>query len=135
VRWRFSAEATADEAGIMDLTQLITVKKPTAMKNCVDNFEPYSNSARLDASLGEIWGNSDSPASSANTDYDAFNDYFIYKPDGEDSIWVSLSHLQWSWSAQGVPLTIFEQVRQTKGDGVLSLPTWNCTFKNQLPPK
>lgn len=60
------------------------------------------------------------PEFRAVTRIDNFRAYFMYKPDGADSIWVTLGRLDWGWSAGAMRHGPFED---NTWDGPLD-PRW-----------
>jgi hypothetical protein len=155
----YTTTADADEAGRVVLWQLInslrtvtstggttTVTKTTSGQSCVDNAVEYAPNIALSASSSAVVTSDDSPGLGALDGYaaahaaDAFDDYFMYKPNDNalgSSIWIALDRLQWSWDAQtsasgGVwaTPTINAQLAPANGTAYTDLPRWGCQFVN-----
>lgn len=83
--------------------------------------------------------------------YEQFQDYYMYKPSGQNSIWVPLGYLGWAWDAnttynatsatwlnppnilvQSTPthLTLWGNVSTQTLPAWPHLPTWPCLYKN-----
>ena len=70
---------------------------------------------------------------------DSFNLYLMYCPDGDDSIWVSLSLIQWNWGGNAVngvdgwtltPGSANFPPANVTGSDCTTLPQWNNFFNN-----
>ncbi len=67
---------------------------------------PYAPSVSIAASAAATWSSSDSPGApltsgftTMNVATELFRIYFMYKPSGADSIWVTVGILDWHWRA------------------------------------
>ncbi len=120
----------------------------TSNASWADNDEPYSSPVTLPASSSAIWSDFDAPATyladkTALEMHDIFDDYFMYKPDGDSSgvsIWITSNHLTWSydisttWSAtRGFidPPTVYSESLPATAPTYTALPVWNGLYLNQ----
>ncbi len=165
IAWNHSVTADGNEAGKISAFQLrkFSVTQPPAQSTsmpayCADGPIPYdqyqtSVPAGKSATWSDINGKppTDSPAFDIQGDSvfatsDSFDDSFMYMPNSSPagpSIWVTLVHLSWSWTAswsQPTPAPsqspppaqlAAEVVRPSSGDGTTTLPTWQCALSNQ----
>ncbi len=155
VAWTYAATADSDEAGQIAMFQMIqynvTYTMPSSapvtssQQYCADTVIPYESPNPVPAGGTAKWAlNSttpytDSPAFSAagmvtiNASYQ-LNDYFMYMPSpvssSMPSIWVSLDHLAWGYSATYPPLSATPTV-PVGGDGMTTLPSWSCAAQNK----
>jgi hypothetical protein len=67
---------------------------------------------------------------------DSFKDYIIFKPSGNNSIYITLGRVVWSWSANtskstsGWSIPTYQVNGPTALDGSVELPTWPTVLNN-----
>lgn len=159
ILWVFKATATAAEAGDLGMTQLIdddishngtacyrsagyVMDLPTFTRQGYDSDAPPL--AHLAAGKSAVWLGVDTPGQSLIDVLGAdvyrrsasFKDYFLYKPTGADSIWVTIGRMSWSfggsaeyqatlsrWELQGVQHN--PDPANPHGDSSSELPEWS----------
>jgi hypothetical protein len=118
IQWTCTATAPAGGKGEIAGTQLNNSdRKRTSNAGVVESNDsggaymldttvPYSTSVTIAAGASATWSSNDSPSTpltaslSRKSVNDLFRMYFMYKPDGADSIWVTLMRLDWHWAGQ-----------------------------------
>lgn len=157
ITWTFTATAPAGGGGQIAGTQLINVLRTQTTNGGVlqrfssggafvlDNTVPYVPGVPISASSAATWTSSDSPgtpltpAFNQSTANDAFRMYFMYKPTGADSIWVTIGRLDWHWAGQTIrtgppaanawqPPTGVSNSTNPSGSASTELPVWTANF-------
>jgi hypothetical protein len=107
----YDCSIISDFSGVGNITQLVNRDMsrdlvPTQITTggafCLDTSEWYN---QVDAAVlpgSESWLNfSDMPGVPVGRTFitieDYFQDYVRFKPDGEDSIWITIARVDWSW--------------------------------------
>jgi hypothetical protein len=155
IQWTCTAKAPAGGDGEIAGTQLSNSdRKRTSNAGVVesngsggtymlDTTVPYSSSVPITAGASTTWSSNDSPSTpltpnlSKKSVNDLFRMYFMYKPAGADSIWVTLMRLDWDWAGRttrvgahggaGNNWTAAASVSSNKdpsGTATSELPTW-----------
>jgi hypothetical protein len=124
---------------------LISLNTPSG-EYLLDTAFPYKE---VSCSIEEELSSWDSPYTQLHSDdefvirYDQFQLYLIYKPDGQDSIWVTLSLMSWNWGGnaekQNNGQWILVNDTGVHGGGISSytsiLPEWDdniANYQNEL---
>jgi hypothetical protein len=157
IRWTCTATAPAGGGGEIAATQLVnTLRSRTpnagAAKTLssggafvLDSSVPYDAAVAVSAGASATWTSNDSPSTaltatlSAKSVADSFKIYFMYKPAGGDSIWVTLKRLDWHWAGAttrvGAPAGVGNNWTAPTGVGSdvnpsgaasTELPTWTA---------
>lgn len=116
--WTFTATAPAGGTGQFVGTQTVsphgtrtrndgTVQtRSSAGVFQLDNTIQYDAPVAVAASASATWTSNDSPGSPLtadlrdNTQSRQYRTYFMYRPDGADSIWVTIGRLDWNWAGR-----------------------------------
>jgi hypothetical protein len=116
ITWTFSAKAPAGGSGEIAGTQLdapthqrtlnsgVVQKRNPAGAMLLDTNVPYAASVPIAAGAAATWTSSDTPGLPLSATLQSvtgrarFETYFMYKPAGADSIWVTIGRLDWSWT-------------------------------------
>ncbi len=161
IQWTCTATAPAGGDGVIAATQLNnsnrrrTQNSGTSQANSsggvymLDTTVPYSAAVPVTASASATWTSNDSPSTPLTSNLqeksvnDLFRLYFMYKPAGADSIWVTLMRLDWHWAgrtsrvgAPGSAGNVWTPPTGVSSDvnpsGVASteLPTWTDNVTN-----
>jgi hypothetical protein len=157
ITWTFTATAPAGGGGQIAATQTINADITQTLNNgtvqhfstsgrwLLDTTTPYAPAVAISASAAATWTNGDSPGvplwSGANAARlnDDFHMYFMYKPSGADSIWVTLGRLDWhcrgSSTRSGAPAantwsapTGIDANANPSGSASTELPTWPANY-------
>lgn len=168
IRWTLTCTAPAGGAGQIAGTQLNrshrtrTANNRTVQVNStngtwqLDTSVPYSAAVAIAAGAGATWTGNDTPGTPLTQAYrqktvdDRFRIYFMYKPSGADSIWVTIMRLDWDWQASttrvgapdsaennwNAPTGVSNTVNPS-GGASMELPTWTANVRDivwQAPP-
>ena len=122
IKWEAEVATPANGQGEIAIVQLVNVLHERTSDDAANTKERLSSDGKLVldnavvspiyfdevTKLGnndtQTYSNSDSPGNPLGpgrkfvTATDSFETYLMYKPTGDDSIWVTLSVLTWSWS-------------------------------------
>jgi hypothetical protein len=158
IQWTCKATAPAAGDGEIAATQLINTDRKRTQNSgtaesfssgafVLDNTVPYDPSVAIGAGASATWTSNDSPSTpltsnlSKKSANDSFHTYFMYKPAGADSIWVTLMRLDWHWAGEttrvGAPAGAGNNWNPPTGTGSdanpsgaasTELPTWTDNF-------
>ncbi len=158
IAWTFTATAPAGGGGDIEATQLLNVDiartdnagAVTHLSShghwMLDTSVPYAPSQSIAASAAATWSSSDSPGAPLTSGFTTmnvatfeFHMYFMYKPSGADSIWVTLGRLDWHWRASSTrsgavaantwsPPAGLDANSNPSGSASTELPTWTANF-------
>jgi len=163
IEWTCKAKAREGGSGQIAATQL-TNKNHTRTTNAgenqtlgtegdwqLDNTVPYDSAVPILAGASATWTSDDSPGTpltdglSKKGADQKFRLYFMYKPDGIDSIWVTLQRLDWNWGGKttrvGAPEgagnnwnqpTDVDDTPDPDGADSTELPTWTANIKDAV---
>jgi hypothetical protein len=152
IEWTCKATAPAGGDGEIAATQLnnsdrkrtsnagLTESNDSGGTFMLDTTVPYSASVAIAGGASATWISNDSPSTPLTSNLkkkslnDLFRLYFMYKPNGADSIWVTLARLDWHWAgattrtgASGnnwTPPTGASNDKDPSGTASTELPTW-----------
>jgi hypothetical protein len=155
IQWSCTATTPAGGDGEIAGTQLnnsdrkrttnarVTQSNDSGGTYMLDTTVPYSASVSITAGTSATWTSNDSPSTPLTSDLrkksvkDLFRMYFMYKPAGADSIWVTLMRLDWHWAGEttrvGAPsgtgnswtaATGLGRDKDPSGTATTELPTW-----------
>lgn len=158
IRWTCTATAPAGGDGDIAATQLINTDRKRTQNSgtaesfssgafVLDNTVPYDTAVAISAGASATWTSNDSPSTPLTSTLrrksvtDLFHTYFMYKPTGADSIWVTLMRLDWHWAGETTrvgapagtgnswnPPTGTGSDRNPAGVASSELPTWTDNF-------
>ena len=119
IRWTFRAHAPDNGSGQIVGAQLINMtncvqERRDAPEACsgtagyeLDNQFFYADPVSIAANRDATWSSDDTPQSRLTgrtaisiRRNDGFHTYLMYRPSGNDSIWVTLGRLDWAWSGR-----------------------------------
>jgi len=154
IEWTLTCTAPAGGAGEIAGTQLVSGDRTRTLTAGgtvetrssggawqLDNTVPYDTAVAIAAGASATWTSSDSPGTPLTATWTRktvdqdFRIYFMYKPSGADSIWVTLMRLGWDWAGQtartgaaaantwGAPTGV-SNARNPSGAASTELPTW-----------
>lgn len=161
IEWTCKAKAPAGGAGEIAATQLVNSER-TRTPNAggkktlstggdwhLDTTVPYEPAVPILAGASATWTANDTPGALLTSGYekrtlsDRFRLYFMYKPDGIDSIWVTLQRLDWNWGGKTTrvgapagpgnnwnPPTDVDDTPDPDGADSTELPTWTANIKD-----
>jgi len=122
----------------------------------LDTTVPYGAAVAIASGSSATWTSNDTPGTALTNAYrqksvdESFRIYFMYKPSGADSIWVTLMRLDWAWTASttrvgapdsadnnwNAPTGVTNTVNPS-GAASTELPTWTANVRDivwQAPP-
>jgi len=161
IEWTLTCTAPADGGGEIAGTQL-TEGERTRTSNAgaeqvhstngtwqLDTTVPYSAAVPIAAEAEATWTSSDTPGTPLSAGYrektvdESFRIYFMYKPSGADSIWVTLMRLDWAWTGEttrdGAPDSVdnnwneptgVTNTENPSGASSTELPTWTANVED-----
>ncbi len=160
IRWVCKATAPAGGDGEIAATQLVNdIRKRTynagnsesriSGEFMLDSTVPYDPAVPITAGASATWSSNDNPSSPLTSDFakksanPSYRTYFMYKPDGTDSIWVTLMKLEWHWAGETTrvgapadpgnnwtPVSGASSDRNPSGAASTELPPWRGNDKD-----
>ncbi len=155
ITWIGIVTTPANGAGAIAFTQLAAPERHVIYTNGVAEKWTSNGTNMLDGIYGvqyagetpiggggtRSWVQSDTPQAGVDVlKYASVNDHFqtylMYKPDGDNSIWVTLQTLNWSWGGMatkgtnGVWSLSNSTLTTTEGSDSTILPQWNGSAAN-----
>ena len=163
ISWTLTATAPAGGVGQIAGTQLINITRTRdpnvgarqtlssggayVLDDGIPTSGPYANlTVAIASGATATWNTDDSPGSPLSSGFkkatasDQFRIYFMYRPDGADSIWVTLKRLDWNWGGETTrvlappggntwnPPTGVANSTNPSGTDTTELPTWTANF-------
>jgi hypothetical protein len=159
IQWTLTATAPPGGGGEIAGTQTanpphtrttnagVVESRKTGGNFLLDNSLPYAPSVPIAAGASATWTSDDTPGIPLTSNLRSVTGtfqgrlYFMYRPSGTDSIWVTLARLDWGWAGtttrvgapastgnRWTPPTAVSDTPNPSGSASTELPTWTANL-------